>query len=70
MLSDARPLEDGVLQGNIFPFTLYAMTTNSVIYLLPDGIRGSFYVDDLSIYISPLKVLFVERKLQLLLYDM
>ena len=65
VLSDSRPLEDGVPQGSILSVTLFAVAINGVIRELPDGVRGSLYVDDLSISFSAARMPLIERKLQL-----
>lgn len=49
VISEARPLKDGVPQGSILSVTLFAVAINGVISVLPDGVRGSLYVDDLPI---------------------
>ena len=64
-LSEARPLQNGVPQGSILSVTLFAVAINSVISVLPDGVRGSLYVDDLSISCSATRMPLIERKLQL-----
>ena len=64
-ISTARPLEDGVPQGSILSVTLFAIAINSVIAVLPDGVRGSLYVDDLSISVMASRMTLAERKLQL-----
>ncbi len=61
-LSGVRPIEDGVPQGSILSVTLFAVAINSVI-VLPEEVRGSLYVDDLSISFSPAPMLLTERKL-------
>lgn len=65
VLSEAQLLEEGVPQGSILSVTLFAVAINSVISVLPDGVRGSLYVDDLSISFSAARMPLVERKLQL-----
>lgn len=67
MHSDALLLEDGVPQGSILSVTLFAVAINSVISVLPEGVRGSLYVDDLSISVSGSRMSLIERKLQLAL---
>ena len=65
VLSETRPLEDGVPQGSILSVTLFAVAINSVISVLPEGVSGSLYVDDLSISFSAARMPLIERKLQL-----
>ena len=65
--STARPLEDGVPQGSILSVTLFAVAINSVISVLPKGVRGSLYVDDLSVSVTASRMTMAERKLQLAL---
>ena len=64
-LSEIRALEDGVPQGSILSVTLFAISINGVIGVLPDGVHSSLYVDDLSISFSAARMSLVERKLQL-----
>lgn len=64
-LSESHPLEDGVPQGSILSVTLFAVAINGVIDVLPDGVRSSLYVDDLSISFSATRMILIERKLQL-----
>ncbi len=46
MHSNARPLQDGVPLGYILSVTFFAVAINSVINVLPEGVRGCLYVDD------------------------
>lgn len=64
-LSEAHALADGVPQGSILSVTLFAVAINGVIGALPDGVRGSLYVDDLSISFSGARMSLIERRLQL-----
>lgn len=50
-------------QGSILNVTLFDVAINSVIGVLPEGVRGGLYVDDLSISFSAVRMPLIERKL-------
>lgn len=60
MHADARPLNDGVSKGSILSVTLYTVVINNAIIILPEGVRDSLYVDDLSISVSGSRMSLVE----------
>ena len=51
--------------GSILSVTLFAVTINGVVSVLPNGVHSSIYVDDLSISYSATRMSLIERKLQL-----
>ena len=50
IFSDARNIEQGVPQGSVLSCTLFAIAIDSVLNIIPHGVKAALYVDDLTIY--------------------
>lgn len=64
-MSDVHIQEEGVPQGSVLSCTLFSIAINPILENLPDGIKGSLYVDDFMIYVQGRCVPAMERRLQI-----
>ena len=63
--SPDHQLPGGIPQGSVLSVTLFAVAINGILDVLPEGVRGQLYVDDLSISFAASKMPVAERRLQL-----
>ena len=63
--SDPIQTVEGIPQGSVLSCTLFAIAIDEVTKLLPNYIKHTLYVDDLTIYASGKRVESIQRKLQI-----
>ena len=51
-ISQSKQTDLGILQGGVLGVTLFLVTINSILGELENGMDGSFFADDLAIYIK------------------
>lgn len=67
VLSEKKPLNNGIPQGSVLSSTLFMIAINEVTTCLPPGIGHSLYVDDFAIYYTSPSLNHIQRKLNIAL---
>lgn len=62
--STEHTLDQGVPQGSVLSCTLFSLSINDLLRIIPQSVQASLYVDDLLIYCSGNYIPGLERRLQ------